>query len=121
MTDPTNAVHLSLAAWEAGMAASFTIMARWPILLQTLQAPNRASIAETRLMVDEKIIALVEGTVAAQMSALSFAAKLARGEIHHAGHIARAATETITAAFTPARRCVVANAKRLSGANCVVG
>ncbi|MBS7804024.1 hypothetical protein KIH24_05485 [Rhizobiales bacterium TNE-4] len=112
---PQKALQLSLAAFETSLAASVTIAARWPILLQTMHAPSRTSVAETRLMVDEKFAAMVEGAVAAQLATLSLAGKMMRGEIRHAGDLVRATTETMTVALKPARRRVVANAKRLTG------
>ncbi len=115
MPDPRRAVQFSLAAFETSIAASVTMAARWPILWQTFHAPSTASVAETRLMVDEKIAAMIEGAVATQIAALSFAGKMARGEIRHAGDIVRATQDAMTAAMKPARRTVVANAKRLTG------
>ena len=115
MTDPKKTVQMSIAAFETSVAAGVTIAARWPILMQAFHAPSRASVAETRLMVDEKIAAMVEGVFAAQMAGLSFATKMACGEIRHAGDVMKAASDAMQAAMKPARRRVVANAKRLTG------
>lgn len=115
MNDPKKAVQLSIAALETSVAAGVTIAARWPILLQTMHAPNSASVAETRLMVDEKIAAMVEGAFAAHIAAVSFTMKLARGEVRYPSDVLKAASDAIHAATKPARRRVVANAKRLSG------
>lgn len=112
---PQKALQLTLTAFETSLAASVTIAARWPILLQALHAPNRRSVAETRLMVDEKVAAMVEGAFAAQLATLAFAGRMARGEVRHAGDVMRAATEAMQAALKPARRRVVENAKRLTG------
>lgn len=114
MTDPKKAVQMSLAAFETSVAAGITIAARWPILLQTMHAPNSASVAETRLMVDEKVAAMIEGAFAAQLAGLAFAAKMARGEVRHPGDVMKAASDALNAAMKPARRRVVANAKRLT-------
>ena len=108
-------VQFSLAALETSIAASVTMAARWPILWQTFDSPSRASVAETRLMVNEKIAAMIEGAVATQLAALSFAGKVARGEIRHAGDVVRATADAMTEAMKPARRTVCANAKRLTG------
>lgn len=115
MTHPKKAVQFSLAALETSVAASVTIAARWPILLQTMHAPSSASVAETRLMVDEKVAAMVEGAFAAQIAALAFTAKLVRGEVRYPSDVLKAASEAMHAAMKPARRRVVANAKRLTG------
>jgi hypothetical protein len=112
---PQNALQLSLAAFETSVAASVTIAARWPILWQTMHAPSHTSLAETRLMVDEKVAAMVEGAFAVQLASLAFAGKIARGEVRHAGDVMKAATDAMQAAMKPARHRIVANAKRLTG------
>ena len=115
MFEQRSPIHFSIAAFETSFAAGVTIAARWPILWQGFHSPSSSSMAEARLMVDEKVAALVEGTFAAQLATLSFAGKMARGEIRHAGDVMRAATDALQAATKPARRRVVANAKRLTG------
>lgn len=115
MIDHRSPIHFSIAAFETGFAASVTIAARLPILMQGFHSPSASSMAEARLMVDEKMAALVEGAVAAQLATLSFAGKLVRGEILYAGDLVKAATEAMNASLRPARARIVANAKRLTG------
>ena len=115
MNDHRSPIFFSIAAFETGFKAGVTIAARWPILLQGFHSPSSSSMAEARLMVDEKVAALLEGAFAAQLATLSFAGKMARGEIRHAADLVNATTDALHATMKPARRRVVANAKRLTG------
>jgi hypothetical protein len=99
---------------QAGVDAAFTIAARTVSLL----APGGGQsdkAHEARLMVQEKVDAVVEGAFAAQAAWGAFFIKAAFGGVRTPGDISTGLTNIAEAAAAPARRKVRANARRLTG------
>ncbi|HZZ62078.1 MAG TPA: hypothetical protein VFE63_13050 [Roseiarcus sp.] len=105
---------IATANVQAGVDAALTIAAR----TQGLMAPTRAQAEkarEARLMVQEKLDAAVEGTLAAQAAWGAFLLKAAFGGVRSANDVSNGLAGIAEAAAKPARRKVRANARRLAG------
>lgn len=98
---------------QAGVDAAFTIAARTAGMLAPGGQSDQAR--EARLMVQEKIDAVVEGAFAAQAAWGAFFIKAAFGGVRTPGDISTGLTNIAEAAAAPARRKVRANARRLTG------
>src|ERR1700744_3944524 len=100
---------------QAGADAALTIAAR----TQKLLAPGgrqSAKLRETRLMVQEKVDAAIEGAFAAQAAWGAFFIKAAFGAMRTPYDVSAGLAAIAEAASAPARRKVRANARRLTGA-----
>jgi hypothetical protein len=99
---------------RAGVDAAVTIAARTIDML----APGGGQsdkAREARLMVQEKIDALVEGAFAAQAAWGLFFIKAAFGGVRTPSDVSTGLTNIAEAAAAPSRRKVRANARRLTG------
>ena len=100
---------------QASADAALTIAAR----TQNLFAPGgerSAKARETRLMVQEKVDAAIEGAFAAQAAWGAFFIKAAFGGLRTPHDVSAGLVSIAQAATAPARRRVRANARRLTGA-----
>lgn len=99
---------------QAGVDAALTIAARTASLL----APGGGQsdkAREAKLMVQEKVDAVVEGAFAAHAAWGSFFIKAVFGGVRTPGDVSTGLTNIAEAAAAPARRKVRANARRLTG------
>jgi hypothetical protein len=99
---------------QAGVDAAVTIAARTVGLF----APGGGQSDKTReakLMVQEKVDALLEGVFAAQAAWGSFFIKAAFGGVRTPSDVSSGLTNIAEAAAAPVRRKVRANARRLTG------
>jgi hypothetical protein len=100
---------------QASADAALTIAAR----TQNLLAPGgreSEKARETRLMVQEKVDAVIEGAFAAQAAWGAFVIKAAFGAMRTPYDVSAGLAAIAEAAAAPARRKVRANARRLTGA-----
>jgi hypothetical protein len=100
---------------QAGLDAALTIAAR----TQSLMTPGgklNEKAREARLMVQEKVDAVVEGALAAQAAWGAFLIKAASGAMRTPQDVSVGLAGIAQAAAAPARRKVRANARRLTGA-----
>jgi hypothetical protein len=105
---------MATANVQAGVDAALTIAARTQGLMSPLGRPAEKG-REARLMVQEKLDAAVEGTLAAQAAWGAFLLKAAFGGVRTPGDLSIGLTGVAEAAAKPARRKVRANARRLAG------
>ena len=105
---------MAAANVQAGVDAALTIAARTQGLMSPLGRPTEKS-REARLMVQEKLDAAVEGTLAAQAAWGAFLLKAAFGGVRSANDVSIGLAGVAEAAAKPARRKVRANARRLAG------
>jgi hypothetical protein len=108
-------MRLASKTAQAGLDAAVTIAARTSSLAMPGLDLSGDNARESRLMVQEKIAAAVEGTFAAQMAWGSFLIKAAFGGVTTPNHVSHAMVDVAEAAMRPARRAVRANARRLTG------
>ena len=109
---------IATANVQAGVDAALTIAAR----TQGLMAPARGQAEkarEARLMVQEKLDAAVEGTLATQAAWSAFLLKAAFGGLRSANDVSNGLARIAEAAAKPVRRKVRANARRLAGTKAV--
>jgi hypothetical protein len=106
---------IAASAMQAGIDSAVTIAARTPALLSQGFNPTSESVRESRRMVQEKVDAVYEGAVAAQMAWASFLLKASFGGIRNASDLSLGLANVAEAAIRPARRKVRANARRLTG------
>ncbi len=99
---------------QAGVDAALTIAARTQTLMSPGGGPTEKA-REARLMVQEKVDAMVEGTFAAQAAWGSFLIKAAFGGVRTPQDLSVGLAGVAQAAGAPARRKVRANARRLTG------
>ena len=100
---------------QAGVDAALTIAVR----TQSLMSPGGRPVEkarEARLMVQEKVDAMVEGAFAAQAAWGAFLIKAAFGGVRTPQDVSVGLAGIAQAAAAPARRKVRANARRLAGA-----
>ena len=109
---------MAAANVQAGVDAALTIAARTQGLMSPLGRPAEKS-REARLMVQEKLDAAVEGTLAAQAAWGAFLLKAAFGGVRSANDVSIGLSGVAEAAAKPARRKVRANARRLAGTKAV--
>lgn len=110
---------LAKANAEAGFNAAVTIAAR----AQRMMSPTRGhdeKLREAQRMVHEKVLAAVEGSMAAQAAWASFALKAAFGGVRTFQDLSTGVAEIAAVAAAPAQRTVRANARRLGGARTVI-
>jgi hypothetical protein len=100
---------------QAGVDAALTIAARTQSLMTPGGKPNEKA-REARLMVQEKVDAMVEGAFAAQAAWGAFLLKAAFGGVRSPQDVSVGLAGIARAAAGPARRKVRANARRLTGA-----
>ena len=109
----SRARRLAVDATMAGVAASVTLWHRLPLLaLSSLRADAERSIEMAR-MVDEKLAAMVEGSVRINIEAMRIAGAAAAGRLRM-HHLPGAAASIAAAGLRPSFRRVNANAKRLN-------
>jgi hypothetical protein len=106
---------IAASAMQAGIDSAVTIAARTPALLIQGFNPTSESARESRRMVQEKVDAVYEGALAAQMAWASFLLKASFGGIRNASDLSLGLSNVAEAAIRPARRKVRANARRLTG------
>jgi N-formylglutamate amidohydrolase len=113
----TRSLAIAKANAQAGVDAALTIAAR----TQGLFAPGPGApekAREARLMVQEKVDAVVEGVFAAQAAWGAFFVKAAF--VRTPQDVSAGLTAIAEAAAGPARRKVRANARRLTGAKALL-
>ena len=96
------------------MDAAVTIAARTQSLMSAGGRPTEKA-REARLMVQEKVDALVEGAFAAQAAWGAFLVKAAFGGVRTPQDVSVGLAGIAQAAAKPARKKVRANARRLTG------
>jgi len=99
---------------QAGMDAALTIAARTQNMMSPGGGPTEKA-REARLMVQEKVDAVIEGAVAAQAAWGAFMLKAAFGGVRSPNDVSMGLAGIAQAAAAPARRKVRANARRLTG------
>jgi hypothetical protein len=104
---------MATANMQAGVDAALTIAARTQGLMSPLGGPTEKA-REARLMVQEKLDAAVEGTLAAQAAWGVFLLKAALGGVRSASDLSIGLAGVAEAAAKPVRRKVRANARRLA-------
>jgi hypothetical protein len=100
---------------QSGVDAALTIAARTQGMMSPVGGPTEKA-REARLMVQEKVDAAVEGTIAAQAAWGAFLVRAAFGGVRTANDVSMGLAGVAEAAAKPARRKVRANARRLTGA-----
>jgi hypothetical protein len=115
---PHRKLHASLsrAALDTGESAwdaTLTIAARLPILTAGLMNPTTSSMKEWNMAVNEKVSAAVEGAFAASMAWQTAMIRCAFRPPTPAG-LAQDIVDVTNLAWSPARKAVKANARRLS-------
>ncbi|MDJ1159869.1 hypothetical protein QNA08_16740 [Chelatococcus sp. SYSU_G07232] len=110
---PTRALLAATrASLDTAEAAATTVALRLPILATAVLAPSPAGLAEARLATFEKVAAVVEGTVAATLAWQKLWLDFACGRVGPRG-LQSGLSAIAAAATAPARRRVLANARRL--------
>jgi hypothetical protein len=110
---------LAEASANAGFDAAVTIAAR----AERMMSPTRGAdekLREAHRMVQEKVVAAVEGSMAAQAAWASFVLKAAFGGVRSFQDMSAGIAEIAAVALAPAQRTVRANARRLAGARPVI-
>lgn len=110
-------INMANSALQAGMDAAVTVAARMPGLITHGFDPTGDKLRESRRMVEEKVSAVYEGAVAAQLAWGGFLFKAALGGVRTADDVSVGLARVAHAAVKPAHRMVRANAKRLTGTN----
>ncbi len=108
-------MHLASKTMQAGLDAAVTIAARTSNMAMPSLDLSGEKARESRLMVQEKITAVVEGAFDAQLAWGSFLMRAAFGGVTTPNHLSHAMVDVAEAAMRPARRAVRANARRLAG------
>ena len=110
-----HSITMANSALQAGMDAAVTVAARMPGLMTQGFDPTGAKLRESRRMVEEKLSAVCEGAVAAQLAWGGFWFKAALGGLRTPDDVSLGLARIAHAAVRPAHRTVRANAKRLAG------
>ncbi len=111
MFNPLPTMNWALSAMETSMAAAATINARMTMLFSAAFTGSPRAVRELQRMVTEKADATMEGAMAAGTAAL-------RAWLHATTSMSvldmTAWSRVAEAAFAPARRAILANARRLA-------
>ena len=120
MTDlAQKTLRLARDAAQVSVDAAVTIAARSAQAatsgLDITGGKSREAKREANLMVQEKVVAAMEGVAAAQLAFGAFWMRAATGRILYPDQFSGGMMDVVNAAFTPAKRKVRANAHRLTG------
>ncbi len=108
-------LRMAVSTAHAGADAAVTIAARTQNLLIPSLDGSGAQAREARRMVEEKVAAVCEGMVAAQVAWGTFLVSVAFGGVRTVEDAALGLADIAEAAVAPAHRTVRANARRLTG------
>jgi hypothetical protein len=108
-------LRMAASAARAGADAAVTIAARTQNMLNPGLHGSSAQARENSRMVEEKIAAVYEGALAAQLAWGNFLFRAAFGGVRTAHDVTMGLADVAEAAIRPARRAVRANARRLTG------
>jgi hypothetical protein len=111
-----HSIKMANSALQAGADAAATVAARIPGLLTQGFDPTGAKLRESHRMVHEKMSAVCEGALAAQLAWGGFLFNAALGGVRTPDDLSLALARVAQAAVAPAHRTVRANARRLSTA-----
>src|SRR5262245_53518185 len=109
----SRARRLPVDATMAGAAACVTVWHRLPLLALSSWRADAERRIEMARMVDEKLAAMVEGSVRVNIEAMRIAGAAAAGRLRM-HHFPGAAASIAAAGLRPSFRRVNANAKRLN-------
>jgi hypothetical protein len=111
MSKKRNAAHLAADLGMAGFHAGVTLWYRLPMMATAFAAASKPDSEMTR-MVSEKVAAVIEGALDAQVETMKMAAAAATGRLTM-DQIAGAPVAIAAASLRPAFRRVKANSRRL--------